>query len=248
MTEQSTVLLRIEDIDQAFLPGGSFDPQSENHYDLVIEKFKQDYSADGFFIDVQFDGLVVQISPNSEAEKELNDCIELLQLGGFQPAIHRLNPLLKKHPYNINLLYNYGMALREVGDVEQSIEILKKATNVSPNHVHARVALAVSYQTIGDQKKSLKAAQQALQIDDEDPYVLRTIGYILESSGETDDAKGYLEKALTLIPNDPQIHLTLGKIKSATDSTAAKNHFKHVTNIAPGTSLSAMAEQLSASL
>ena len=65
MTEQSTVLLRIEDIDQAFLPGGSFDPQSENHYDLVIEKFKQDYSADGFFIDVQFDGLVVQISPNS---------------------------------------------------------------------------------------------------------------------------------------------------------------------------------------
>lgn len=244
MTTQSTVLIRIEDIDQSFLPGGQFDPKSKNHYTLVEDKFKRDGGADGFFTDVQFDGLVVQISPNSDAEKELNDCIELLQLGGYAPAIHRMKPLLDKYPYNINLLYNYGMALRETGNVEPSINILKKATDICPNHVHAWVALAVSYQTIDDKEKSLAAAQQAMQQDEDDPFVLRTIGYILESMGKNADATRYLEKALTLAPNDPQIHFVLGKIKSPTDPAAAKSHLKKVIQNAPGTSLSTMAEQL----
>ena len=248
MIEQTTALVNIEDIDQSFLPGGKFDPKSEQHYKLVEEKFRREGGADGLFTDVHFDGLVVQVTPNSEAGQELKECIELLQLGGYNPSIHRLKPLLERYPYNINLLYNYGMALREVGQVEQSIDVLRSATEIDPNHVHAWVALAVSNQTVGNKDDALQAAKQALILDDNDPFVLHTIGFILESTGDLEGAAPYLEKTLLLSPNDPQAHLTLGKIKSATDPTAAKQHFKNAAMHAPGTSLSTLAESLSKDL
>lgn len=248
MTEQTTALINLEDIDQSFLPGGKFDLKSEQHYKLVEDKFRRDGGADGLFTDVNFDGLVVQVSPNSEAEKELLECIELLQLGGYNPAIHRLALLLEKYPNNIHALYNYGMALREVGKVDQSIDVLHTATEIVPNHVHAWVALAVSNQTVGNKEAALQAANKALILDDNDPFVLCTIGFILESTGDLEGATRHLEKTLKLSPNNAQAHLTLGKIKSTTDTTAAQEHFANAALYAPGTSLSTLAENLSKDL
>lgn len=237
----NSVLFKIEDIDQSFLPGGKFDPTNEQHADLVIEKYRRDGGADGYFTDVQFDGLVIQISPNADAEKELKDCIEILQLGGFRPAMHRMQPLIKKYPYNIHLLYNYGMALREVGEVEESIDVLSRATNVAPSHVHCWVALAVSYQTVGNDQEALKAAESAYQLDNTDSFVLRTLGYILQSIGEVETAKVHLERVLEISPDDAQTHWVLGNIKQTSSPQDAKHHYKKVVEYAPGSSLSALA-------
>lgn len=239
-----TVLLEINDIDHSFLPGGKFDPADENHLDLIVDKFRRDRGAEGFFADVHCDGLVVQITRNEEAEKELADCIELLKLGGFKPALHRLKPLLEKYPYHRDLLYNYGMALREIGEVEESIEILSRATEIAPDHDHAWVALSVSNQTIGRIDDALSAINKAFELDPEDPFVLRTLGYLLESKGDLDTATIHLEKVLQLSPSDPQAHLVLGKIKSSTSPKDAAGHFKQVLKNAPGSPMASLANDL----
>ena len=239
-----TVLLEINDIDHSFLPDGKFDPADETHIDLIVDKFRRDRGAEGFFADVHCDGLVVQITRNEEAEKELADCIELFQLGGFKPALHRLKPLLEKYPYHRDLLYNYGMALREVGEVEESIQLLDRATKIAPDHSHAWVALSVSNQTIGRIDDALAAINRAFEIDGEDPFVLRTLGYLLESKGELEKASIHLEKVLQLSPSDPQAHLVLGKIKSSTSPEDAADHFKWVQKNAPGSPMASLASDL----
>ena len=65
-----SALLRIEDIDQSFLPGGQFDPSDTKHVELVVEKYRREGGIDCFFTDVHFDGLVIQISRNQT--KKLN--------------------------------------------------------------------------------------------------------------------------------------------------------------------------------
>ena len=240
----NSVLLKIEDIDQYFLPNGKYDPTDETHINLVIEKFRRDGSADGFFTNVHFDGSVVQVEPNDKAEKELQECIEILQLGGYRPALHRLTSLLEHYPYHVHLLYNCGMAFRELGQVEKSIELLTKATDVAPDHVNAWVALAVSHQTVGASEQALAAANKAFEIDGNDPFVLRTLGYLLESTGHVNEAIIHLEKALELSPRDPQVHLVLGKINSSKSPEEARKHLLQVLEYAPGSSMSSQAQSL----
>jgi len=238
---EASVLVRIEDIDQSFLPGGKFDPSNTSHVELVIEKYRRDGGVDGFFSDVHFDGLVVQISQNQEAEQELESCIELFSLGGYKPALHRLEPLLDEYPYHIDLLFNCGMAHREIGEANQSIDLLMRAIAIKPDHVHAWVALAVSYQSARELEKAIEAAKTAYELREDDPYVLRTYGSLLEANGDVGNATTILEQAIQLMPDDPQSHLMLGKIKASTHPDAAKKHFRKVTDFAPGTTLSEIA-------
>ena len=244
MNNPDNVLIEIDNIDQSFLPGGKFDPTDETHINLVIDHFRRDGQSEGLFTNVHFDGLVLQVSRSSEAEKELKDCIELLQLGGFKPAIHRMEVLLDEYPYNIHVLYNLGMALRESRRAEESIAILTRATEVAPQHTLSWVALAVSHQTMGSTKNSLQAALHAHTLDPNDLFVLRTLGYLYEVIGDTDAAMGYLQQVLVKTPQDAQSHLVMGRIKMSSDPAVAKEHFELVKQHAPGTGLAGQAEEL----
>lgn len=237
-----SALLRIEDIDQSFLPGGQFDPSDTKHVELVVEKYRREGGIDCFFTDVHFDGLVIQISRNKEAEQELESCIELFSLGGYKPALHRLEPLLDKYPYHIDLLFNCGMAFREIGEPRKSIDLLTRATTLKSDHVHAWVALAVSHQSARELDKATEAAKTAYELKDSDPYVLRTYGSLLEANGDVESATTILEQAIRLMPDDSQSHLILGKIKASSDPGAAKRHFLKVTDSVPGSTLSEIAE------
>lgn len=244
MTSPHEVLIDINDVDQSFLPGGKFDPENETHIGLVIDKFRREGQADGYFTNVHFDGLVIQVSRSTEEEQELNDCIQLLKLGGYKPAIQRLEALLDKYPYHIDVLYNLGMALRESKHPQESINILTRATEAAPEHARSWVALAVSQQTVGNTEGALQAAQQAYALDPNDLYVQRTLAYLYEASGDADAAMPFLRKVLAHAPKDAQSHLVMGRIKMAKDPAGAMEHLELVKTHAPGSALAAQAEEL----
>ncbi len=244
MTQPTTVMIALGDVGQHLLPGDEYSQDDTRYAAILVDNFQRDYGSAGLFGDVYFDGLVVQVSQNSDAEKEFSACIELLQLGGYKPAVARLGVLLERYPYHSGLLYNIGMAYREMGDIEKSLELLERLRQIAPDHTHGAAALAVSLYSARRLEEALEVIQQAYADAPNDPFVGRTYGTLLASAGKRDEALTTLARTLELMPDDAQSHLTLGQLLLESEPARAKHHLEAVLRLASGSSLAEMAAQM----
>jgi tetratricopeptide (TPR) repeat protein len=77
----------------------------------------------------------------------------------FEKAI-RLNPLGPALFYN-----DYGIALRDVGRIEEAIIALKKAVERAPNYLWAHLNLLAAYMMIGREQEGHAEAAEVLRIN-----------------------------------------------------------------------------------
>jgi adenylate cyclase len=111
----------------------------------------------------------------------------------FEKAI-RLNPLGPAMFYS-----EYGIALRDIGRIEDAIIALKKANALAPNYLGAHVHLTVAYVMVGREQEGLSEAAEVLRINPgfsvgrfagasvlRDPKRLETIAQALRKAGLPD--------------------------------------------------------------
>ncbi|MCV9386743.1 tetratricopeptide repeat protein [Reichenbachiella ulvae] len=79
--------------------------------------------------------------------------------------------------------------------VEQSIPVYTKATEIDPKDELAWSGLADSYFAMGNNKKALEAYEKAIKLDPENKAYLYSVGRILYFQEQYEEAIEYLEKA-----------------------------------------------------
>jgi len=151
-------------------------------------------------------------------DSQANEVIELLDLLFGEGRTPRVTT-------NIAGLYNlYGLAFRDRGDLDQSIEYLEKALAIETDPVSRTEILCDitgPYRTKGDNERAIEYAGQALktadsiQRDEDREYwrgiALRILGHSETIIGRYDDAERHLREALAIWerysatrPNDRQ--------------------------------------------
>ncbi|QEK12471.1 tetratricopeptide repeat protein [Crassaminicella thermophila] len=140
--------------------------------------------------------------------KELKDQIQYEEgytyILNNQPdlGIEKLLPLLEKYSDWWNLLFFVGLGYRQLGNIQEAINYLKKILTIKPTQVDTLNELGLCYASIYDFDKAEKYFRKALQFKENDSEILANLGMVYMESGKLDLAREVLEKSMQINPND----------------------------------------------
>jgi len=129
---------------------------------------------------------------------------------------------------NPKLLYYAAPAYREIGQPEQSDQILARVLQLDPRHSGANNDLGYNW---ADQNKHLEQAEAMLRIaveqEPENESFLDSMGWVLYKRGNYTEARNYLQRAMPPgNPPDPQTLDHIGDVAYRLNDTAgAKNYW-----------------------
>ncbi|MHB9116664.1 MAG: tetratricopeptide repeat protein [Burkholderiales bacterium] len=131
----------------------------------------------------------------------------------YRAAYDLLDRALKKHPKDLDLLYDHAMLAEKIGRVDVLERDLRKLIQLKPDHAQAYNALGY---TLADRGERLDEAQRliekALKLAPDDAFSLDSLGWVYYRRGQLAKAEATLLHALSLRP-DPEIAAHLGEVQ-----------------------------------
>ncbi|MEQ1903813.1 MAG: tetratricopeptide repeat protein [Pirellulaceae bacterium] len=225
--------------DRELLPEGQRDPNSPEFGLAVSRQLTREMLALGIKARIVVNDEFVEIEwdPNSEVDL-VTGCVNLLRQGMHRAAVPLLQGILMERPDEQVVLFNLGMALSDLGKLDEAIEHLARLVKLAPNQADAHISLAVALIRKGETGKGITALEQAIKIDPQNAYAHRNLGAALMQTGKYDEAFAALNQAALLSPNEPGIWFgvaqaagNLNNLNKATDA------YKKVIALAPDTSM-----------
>lgn len=117
-------------------------------------------------------------------------------------GLEKLIPLIEKYSDWWNLLFFIGLAYRQLGNVHEAINYLKKILIIKPTQVDTLNELGLCYSTINDFIKAEKYFSKALQFKENDSEILSNLGMIYMETGKLDLAREVFDKSIKINPDD----------------------------------------------
>lgn len=214
--------LATEDFDQSLLPPNARARGTTAYRDAVKRYLRDEFTHLGGWSQVDVDDRLIKVSwtPDRQAPNELDQIIAKLERGERAGAITLLQLLLSDRPADVSILYNLGMALSDVGRLDEAERHLRRAVDIAPDLTNARVALGVALQRHGRTDEAIKELREAVNRSRENPWAERNLGACLLSAGEFQEAEGCLRKASLINPGDQQSWYGLGQALENLGKTA----------------------------
>ena len=173
--------------------------------------------------------------------------LAMLQAGQLAQAVPILKTYLASHSDDVNVLHNLGMALSDLGKLEEARRYLLKALALAPQHTNTLVALGVSYERGKDPDAALGYLVRAVDQDPTNPYAHRNLGAVLAKLGRHEEAESHFRAAYELMPSDQMnVHaLALGLTELGGEERLqeAKELYKQVIALNPQSQLADVARQ-----
>jgi lipopolysaccharide biosynthesis regulator YciM len=114
--------------------------------------------------------------PGFPSSPHYSEGLRLLASGQLEAAIHELNKVLRDHPAAIEVRQVLSELLREVGRVEQAIEIqralLSRSDLTRAERAHALASLGTDYRKAGFLDRAAHAYAEALTVDPRNLHAL----------------------------------------------------------------------------
>jgi tetratricopeptide (TPR) repeat protein len=104
--------------------------------------------------------------------------------------------LRHKIPKQAKKAFDKSVDLREKGDIEGSLEQLKRATELDSEYMEAFNNLGARYLQLGQSEKALAAFQRALELDPSAALVQTNIGAALMAMGQMKEAEATFRRVL----------------------------------------------------
>ncbi len=232
-------VMPLQSYDSAQLPEGQRDPNSEEFGLAVSKQLTDEMLALGIKARIVVNSEFVEIEWDSNSEVDLvTGCVNLLRKGMHQSAVPLLKGILAKRPDEQVVLFNLGMALSDLGQLDEAIGYLSRLVKLSPDKADAHISLAVALIRQGETAKGIVALEQAIRIDPSNEYAHRNLGAALMRTERFNEAFAALNQAARLAPNEPGIWfgvaeaaVQLNELKTATQA------YKKVIELAPDTSM-----------
>jgi tetratricopeptide (TPR) repeat protein len=199
--------------DVSLLPPGSPSRDAEG-FSTAVHKFLQEqfahFKGDARIV-VSSDVIHVEWRLPSPSHDPIEEAVARLEKGEFVPAIAMLELLRQRHPTDIRLLYNLGLAYSDLGRLEQARAVLTEAVRLHPSHVNACVALGVTYAKEEHYQEAVTILEKAVAADPNNSWAQRNLGGCLLALKEVERGTACLLRATQLNPKDQQAFLGLAE-------------------------------------
>ena len=211
--------ITLNSFDASLLPPGS-PAKGTEAFATAVHRFLQEQFA-GFKGDARIvvseDTITVEWTPPSSAKDPIQAAVAKLEKGEIIPAITLLELLRQRHPDDLRLLYNLGLAYSNLERLEEARTILGMAVEIDPTFPNVRIALAVTYAKKKRYSEAVEILEKALADDPDNPWGQRNLGGCLLAMGEVERATACLLRATELNPKDQQAFFGLGEAYRAAE-------------------------------
>ena len=163
--------------------------------------------------------IVVTWTPEPPDADGLDIAVAALQERRYPEGILVLRLLHSAAPEDAIVLYNLGMALSDIGELDEAIAALEMAASLDAANTNVQVAFAVALARRGDVERATSALQAAVDADPDNPWAHRNLGACLLQAGDHEGARAQFLLAVELAPSDQQSRLGLAQALESLDDT-----------------------------
>jgi len=189
----------IDEIDLTGLPEKS-DP---GFIESLISRYALEYGArDWSATVVVSDGYLRVVAVPEAKTQPKTYLMALLNHGHFEDALLGLQSLygMVDDP---DICFNYGVALSELGKVEESLAPLRACLKLDPSYDRAAIALSVSYSKLEQFDEAESILRKAAKIKPDNALIKHNLADTLARAGRTVEALSFFRQAASLAPSNP---------------------------------------------
>lgn len=175
----------------------------------------------------------LRVAPN--AERVLSDFAEN-SLAATDPvaAINALEPLSRMHPSVAKYPYLLGVAHLQIGEMDRSVESLRRSLELEPDRVLSLIALGITYNAQKEYGAAREVLQRSLELAPQQTEALIALAEAEEGLGELEAAESHARRALARVESHPGASFVLGRIAmSRGDFAGARDQFLTAVEISP---------------
>lgn len=229
----------------ADFPGSDLPP--DQHAEQVIASISLNYAAKGWNAAVTVnDGMVrvLAVPQSGLAPKEY--LLGLLRSGFIEDALAGLEAMYGMMD-DADIDYNYGVALSELGRVEESLVPLRRCLSLDPDYTNATIALGVSLSKLGRYDEAEAALRLAASSQPDNALIKQNLAATLARAGKPLEALPFFRQAVSLAPNNPSALLGLAQCLNEIGGDHRKEALKVYREVAkhfPDTDIAEVAKKV----
>ncbi|UCB47428.1 MAG: tetratricopeptide repeat protein [Spirochaetota bacterium] len=135
----------------------------------------------------------LETNPENVELLELN-AMFLISEGDYEEALHWLEILSAKRPYDLDVLISLAEAYDRVENEDMLIEVYGRMITINPSLIDAHLNLGFLYTKRGIYSLAQEEYQKVLELDPENEKAIFYLTYIYLSTGKTQEALGFFRK------------------------------------------------------
>ena len=181
-------------------------------------QFAMQYAAKGWTAAVVVsDGMVRVVAVPQQGIEPKTYLLGLLQHGYIEDALPGLEAMygMVDDP---DICFNYGVALSELGRVEESLAPLNKCLKLDPSYDNAAIAIGVSLSKLHRYDEAEVVLKAAAKIQPDNALVKQNLAATLARSGKYAEALPYFRQAASLAPDNPAVLMGLAHCLDSMDA------------------------------
>jgi len=212
----------------------------------VIMQFAMQYAAKGWTAAVVVsDGMVRVVAVPQHGVEPKTYLLGLLRHGYIEDALPGLEAMygMVDDP---DICFNYGVALSELGRVEESLAPLNKCLNLDPSYDNAAIAIGVSLSKLKRYDESEVVLKAAAKIQPDNALVKQNLAATLARAGKYMEALPYFRQAASLAPDNPAVLMGFARCLDSMDAhrKEALNVYKNVVKRFPDSQFAESSKQI----
>ncbi len=203
----------IASLDLAGLP-----PVTDSGFEeAVILQFAMRYAAKGWAAVVAVrDGMVRVVAVPQQGVEPKAYLLGLLRHGYIEDALPGLEAMYGMVD-DADFCFNYGVALSELGRVEESLAPLNQCLKLDPSYGNAAIAIGVSLSKLQRYDEAEAVLKAAAKIQPDNALVKQNLAATLARAGKHVEALPYFRQAASLAPDNPAVLMGLAHCLDAID-------------------------------
>lgn len=175
----------------------------------VIAQYALKYAAKGWNAAVIVsDGFVRVLAVPQAGIEPKAYLLGLLQHGFIEDALPGLEAMygMVDDP---DICFNYGVALSELGRIEESLAPLNKCLNLDPSYDNAAIAIGVSLSKLERFDEAEAILKASAKIQPQNALIKQNLAATLARAGKFTEALPYFRQAASLAPDNPAVLMGL---------------------------------------
>jgi tetratricopeptide (TPR) repeat protein len=186
--------------------------------EAVIMQYAMQYAAKGWTAAVVVsDGMVRVVAVPQQGIEPKTYLMGLLHHGYIEDALPGLEAMygMVDDP---DICFNYGVALSELGRVEESLVPLNKCLKLDPSYDNAAIAIGVSLSKLERYDEAELVLKTAAKIQPDNALVKQNLAATLARAGKFVEALPYFRQAASLAPDNPAVLIGLARCLDSIDA------------------------------
>jgi protein O-GlcNAc transferase len=138
-------------------------------------------------------------------QRTFDSALQKQKSGELCEAIVLYNELLALFPESHEIRINLGVALKDVGDIEGAIAILRAAISIKNDSSSAWSNLGIALRLVGRLDEAIVAMRKSVELNDRSALGWNNLGLAHQDAGRMTEAIRCLDRALAIDPNIPAV-------------------------------------------